>query len=105
MTANIETNNKKNFYPKCDKKYCRNEGTLFPILTMPAPKFTRQKTIEIEIDLNVCVQHSEITPIGDYMDDEGFADIIKSFTLRRFTLPKREEITVIFRALEDRKNI
>lgn len=94
---------KKNIYPKCDWKYCRNPGTVFPILVMPAPSWTEQKAIEMEMGLNVCVEHANENKIEDFLSDEGWYQIQQALALRKLAIPDRKDVKVIFRALEDRK--
>jgi hypothetical protein len=96
------TQKPKNLYPKCDWRYCRQNGTLFPILTMPAPKFTRQSVIEMELDLNVCNQHADEDKVEHFLDDKGWFEIQQYLAMRKLTIPDRSEVKVIFRALEDR---
>lgn len=98
------TKSSKPLYPKCDWKYCRNPGTLFPILVLPEPAWTGGKgVIEMEMDLNVCVKHANEDRLDWFLDDEGWHEIENSLAIRRLAIPKRETVRVIFRALEDRK--
>jgi hypothetical protein len=94
---------KKNLYPKCDWRYCRNNGTLFPILLMPAPKWAEQKDIEMEMSLNVCVVHADENKLDLFLDDRGWFQVQQALALRKLAIPDRSQVRLIFKALEDRK--
>ena len=100
--ARTKKRTKKNSMPKCDWRYCRNRAELFPVLTMDSPKWVEtHKRIEMELDLNVCNTHA-VSDTKLFLDDLGWAQLIRNFATRKLPLPERDEIQVIFRALEDR---
>ncbi len=104
MTTNKKTTKPKSTYPRCDRKRCMNDAQMFPIMVIPAPKWSHnpKAKIEMELALNVCPQHA-VEDIDLFMDDNGWAQLQQNFEARRMVLPKRKDIKVIFKALEDRK--
>jgi hypothetical protein len=102
MSKTIEEKVKR-FYPKCDWRYCRNNGMLFPILVLPAPSYTNQKAIEMEMNLNVCIEHAKEDHIEYFLEDAGWEQIKNALAIRKLAAPERKDVKVIFRALEDRR--
>jgi hypothetical protein len=98
------TKQKKKHYPRCDRKRCLQNAQLFPILVIPAPAWSRtpKAKIEMELGMNVCPKHA-IEDVRVFMDDAGWHQLQHNFAARHLFLPQRERITVIFKALEDRK--
>ncbi len=93
-------------YPKCDKKYCRQSGTLFPIIQWPLPDWTfngqKKKRADMEIQLNVCPTHA-VDDHSLYIDDEAWHKLTNALSIRRQPVPKRDELKVIYKPLEDRR--
>lgn len=104
MTTNTKTKKRKSIYPRCDRKRCMNDAQMFPILVIPAPKWSAnpKAKIEMELGVNVCQKHAVEDP-NEFVDEAGWKQIKENFQARRMTLPERNRVTVIFKALEDRK--
>lgn len=104
MTTQKKTAIQEELHPRCDWKRCMNDAQMFPIIVVPAPKWSHnpKAKIEMEMDLNVCPKHA-VEDIDVFMDDIGWQQLVHSFGMRRLPSPNRKTIYVIFRALEDRQ--
>jgi hypothetical protein len=104
MISNKKKTKAQSSIPKCDWKFCRNPGELFPIIVIPPPKWVANKDakIEMEMDLYVCQKHA-VEDINLFMDDIGWEQVLHALGVRRLARPDRKTIYVIFRPLEDRK--
>lgn len=105
MSTNNKPDKAPTIYPKCDWKYCRKPGTLFPIIVLPMPKWSQHKKakIEMEQDLNVCTDHAQAERIEWFLDDDNWTQLCNALAIRRLPIPDRRSVSIIFRVLEDRK--
>lgn len=94
----------KSSMPRCDRKRCMIEASLFPVIVIPSPKWSNnpKAKIEMEMDLNVCQKHA-VEDINIFMDDNGYHQVCQALATRRLAIPERRTITVTFKPLEDRK--
>ncbi len=104
MTTNKKPIKKKKLAARCDRKRCMFDATVFPILIIPAPKWSHnpKAKIEMELGVNVCTRHA-IEDVDVFIDKEGWKQLTENFAARRMVTPDRKQVTIEFRALEDRQ--
>lgn len=104
MVTDIASNKEQPLVPRCDRKRCQNSAQMFPILVIKAPEWSSnpEKKIEMELDVNVCPEHAT-ERVKDFVDQDGWKQLCDNFAARRMPLPRRKDLSIIFRALEDRK--
>lgn len=101
-----KNNQPTSLYPKCDWKFCRQNGTLFPLIEWPIPKWTytgkKKKKADMEINLNVCPTHAK-EDVSLFLDDDQWHKLTNALSVRKQPIPKREDLRMNFKALEDRR--
>ncbi len=90
--------------PRCDRKRCLNNAELFPIMVMPAPKWSHnpKAKMQMELSMNVCPKHA-IDDVDQFVDDTGWQQIRDNFASRRMVIPDRKLVNIVFCPLKERR--